>query len=1516
MKNLLSSIIFLSLTTFTSLNAQLQNNIWYFGATSGINFPSGGGAPTQIPTSPARGAFTGGEGCGVATNPISGQVMFYTDGISIYNANNEPMSNSPVGGLGGCNSSAQAVAFCQVPDECNQYYVFTNGACSNTNLYAYIVDMNALGGLGEVRNFVDWDWQGLPVPSSNILHTGISESMTIIPIPGTPNFWLVGRIANQTKMFSFEIDADFRINFDNDPVPSENLNIATTTSYNMEYCANALSPLKNVAIAYPNAGKIYTLGFDVSTGLFSNGTLLNDNVGGVPYDVEWSPNGQMLYYSTYTNFIKLVQDDLSGTVTDIYTFPGQNSSGGGLKTGPDGKIYFIYYRGYNNLVVVNNPDSPGSSCNYSELDFQGDSFWDGLNLPVTLPPATITNEYAYDLCSTASGITLSETVLATETIQWLSSSGTSLATTADLTVNPSVTTVYYAVITITATGCQTVNKHTVTIIDPVTISASASATVFCAGDAPVVITPSGGGPYTVVSSSGTTTNYAGSFSVTPSATTTYSITNQNGCSNTVVITINDCLCTGGTEIGTNGSLPASIFGPNIYLINNDITLTGNVTFNNSEVRIAPGVQITVPNGKAFNIIQSSHLYACNKMWDGIDVQAGGKISISGVSATGKPALIEDAKTAINFNGGGALNLPLVTRHTIFNRNNIGINITNATPTAAFTIRVENTVFTCRRMPTSVYAQWSSVSSLTMSNLKTVNTGSGTTALDDRNISDLTYPLASLKAPFLTLKSAAGIILNNVGTTTNPTTVNPSYITLTLGNTTTAEFNLFDNYNVGIYATNSNVRIINSKFQNAVSDGNTTVPIAVKGKGIYAATAQGAKKQFELTTSEFTNCHVAVEVNNYFSNDVINNIIKSTQTTTTDYFSTVPHKGSNGIWIKSNQYRRVFVDNNRLYNIEKGIIFNSVFGAFLIGGFVPTTNTNYKYKGQVDITNNTLRSNFAGDGFANPYLKEAIITDNIAPAPNTGDSSMLANSTVNVSKNHIYDAFRGIMVRNWHRQKVLIESNIPINLNEETIAGAPQLQYGIYYVNNVGIAPTMPVNPFTDTRMNSVFDNTVNGFTNDNNTKQAAILTASSANQRVKCNRTFNSYHGIKFDHTNLNTFFITNEMTTHHYAFVLDQNGKIGPQYVIYYFLNLPSLPYYQPFDNSWLGNNTFKTAVLNSSSASNSIFYVRNNTFYPQLNPVGSSFAQPPLTPGVDDYYYNSSNTGNLRYASTNPPIAPLLQCNSGTLITPNIQYGSEQLLLELEKIARNEIAYVEKALETKTINEHQLFKVLDQNPELMVNSADLQNFYSNSQTNNRQKVKNTDIFIAQSAYAAADQEIASIIEDNPVDMVYKSYYSLYSRLEQDSIVSTTDSISLLEIAKLCPFTFGSCIYQARALYSSLYNYPITFDNVCDNLNKNLNSKQENASKNNITDKEPNGFVLYPNPNNGSFYINDLNHESKTISVKIYDLSGKIVFEEKMESNGEILSVDSRISNGIYSLKITNIDSDENYIYKIWVNN
>ncbi len=99
-------LIFFSVLLNNNSYAQPQTYNWYFGYNAGINFSTGN------PVAVTNGQSFQTEGCS-SISDNNGNLLFYTDGMTVYNKLHQTMTNGS--GLYGGGSSTQAAAIVPQP---------------------------------------------------------------------------------------------------------------------------------------------------------------------------------------------------------------------------------------------------------------------------------------------------------------------------------------------------------------------------------------------------------------------------------------------------------------------------------------------------------------------------------------------------------------------------------------------------------------------------------------------------------------------------------------------------------------------------------------------------------------------------------------------------------------------------------------------------------------------------------------------------------------------------------------------------------------------------------------------------------------------------------------------------------------------------------------------------------------------------------------------------------------------------------------------------------------------------------------------------------------------------------------------------------------------------------------------------------------------------------------------------------------------------------------------------------
>ena len=95
--------------------SQKEGNNWYFGKHAGISFQNG--SPVSFTHNAIANQIEGVS----AISDTAGNILFYTDGMDVYNKNNQIMANGQ--GLQGHISASQSALIVRKPGSLSHYYI-------------------------------------------------------------------------------------------------------------------------------------------------------------------------------------------------------------------------------------------------------------------------------------------------------------------------------------------------------------------------------------------------------------------------------------------------------------------------------------------------------------------------------------------------------------------------------------------------------------------------------------------------------------------------------------------------------------------------------------------------------------------------------------------------------------------------------------------------------------------------------------------------------------------------------------------------------------------------------------------------------------------------------------------------------------------------------------------------------------------------------------------------------------------------------------------------------------------------------------------------------------------------------------------------------------------------------------------------------------------------------------------------------------------------------------------------
>jgi hypothetical protein len=345
------NILFCLCFFYLQLSSQNECKKWYFGNYAGLDFV------TSPPTVLTNGAMFSAEPCGTISDN-SGNLLFYTNGLTIWNKLHVPMANGT--GLQSI-STGQSGHIIKQPGNSNLYYVFTENG-SGISLYS-IIDMSLAAGMGSVtvKNATLHTMGGLGLFTS-IRHSNGIDIWLLTHEYTTNNFRCY--LVTSTGISATTVISSIG------PVFS-----SSSPSGTFKFAANG----RKLGVSNNSPQLAALLDFDPSTGVLSNILVLN-NI----FDFwmsEFSPDGTKFYAGIGgSSTIRICQWDLcagsaSAIVNSLTTFTTVDVPMG-FQLGPDGKIYFSLAQNY--LGVIHNPNIKGAGCNIVEVGQATSGFSQGL----------------------------------------------------------------------------------------------------------------------------------------------------------------------------------------------------------------------------------------------------------------------------------------------------------------------------------------------------------------------------------------------------------------------------------------------------------------------------------------------------------------------------------------------------------------------------------------------------------------------------------------------------------------------------------------------------------------------------------------------------------------------------------------------------------------------------------------------------------------------------------------------------------------------------------------------------------------------------------------------------------------------------------------------------------------------------------------------------------------------------------------------------------------------------------
>jgi hypothetical protein len=539
MKKFLKTVLASLLLASTALTAQNEARNWYFGTNAGLDFS------TVPPTALTNGSVNTGEGSS-SISDAAGNLLFYTDGVTVYNKNHAVMANGT--GLAGDFSTTQSALIVQWPSSPDLYYIFTaddSGSGGTNGLKFSIVNMSLAAGIGSVTT------------KNLVLYASSTEKLAAVKHCNNTDVWVISHDLTTNVFRSVLLS----------PAGISLMPVLSPVGSNIEAMGQMkLSPNgRKLAVAgFGPTGGFSVFDFDPSTGVVSNPLPLASSF--YAYGCEFSPDGTKLYGTDHVSN-EIYQWDLcagsnAAIIASQYTItiPPSSPILSSMQLGPNGKIY-VALKYLQSLSVIGNPNAAGAACNYQHMSQSIAPKANGMGLPNFVSsrapsPAFTYTQACQSLSFTAGSVPNNACSAANYTLtgtQWLfgdpasggnnSASGTNVAHSFPGPGTYSVKCVYVY-------QCSAD-----TVLIPVTVNGGvpsmsvAGTFTICKGDTRTY-TVNGASTYSWSNAITTST-----IALNPTVTTVYTVTGTNtgnGCqaSKSMTVTVNNCTGVAEQQRGT------------------------------------------------------------------------------------------------------------------------------------------------------------------------------------------------------------------------------------------------------------------------------------------------------------------------------------------------------------------------------------------------------------------------------------------------------------------------------------------------------------------------------------------------------------------------------------------------------------------------------------------------------------------------------------------------------------------------------------------------------------------------------------------------------------------------------------------------------------------------------------------------------------------------------------------------------------------------------------------------------
>ena len=328
------------------LLGQGEYDQWRFGYGSGLDFNSGSPVVVESSIQSSESA--------ASVSDCSGQLLFYTDGETVWSSNNSIMDGGfDLRGVGGAYPSSQGAIIVKRPKSSSIYYIFT--ASDIYGLNYSVVNMAANGGQGKV------------IQKNIKLSGSLTQKLGVTYHQNQEDIWVITHYENSNVYETFLVTQT--------GISPTSIQSATGPTFTSSHGDIKFNQQGNkVGAVVQDQNLISLADFNNVTGKVSNSYGIIGQYNS-PHGCEFSPSGSKFYVTAWGLNGGVIQFQVSSNNSSTLSSDAENLSGnfkpnGSPQLAPDGKIYIAHDPDFwsfgSYLGVINFPENAGASSSFNK----------------------------------------------------------------------------------------------------------------------------------------------------------------------------------------------------------------------------------------------------------------------------------------------------------------------------------------------------------------------------------------------------------------------------------------------------------------------------------------------------------------------------------------------------------------------------------------------------------------------------------------------------------------------------------------------------------------------------------------------------------------------------------------------------------------------------------------------------------------------------------------------------------------------------------------------------------------------------------------------------------------------------------------------------------------------------------------------------------------------------------------------------------------------------------------------